>query len=86
MTPNEMLDDAVLSSLRGLPACDVSRARAERLRTRCHKELAAQEPSRHSSARDSEARWHRGVFVVAGAWCVLYLWATIYDAVGVYVF
>ena len=86
MKPNVMPDDPVLSALRSLHGCDVSRTRAERLRARCHEELAAQEPSGQPSARDSEVVWHRGVFVVAGAWCVLYLWAAIYNAVGVYVF
>jgi hypothetical protein len=86
MRTNDRPDDAVLSALRTLRSCDVNRARAERLRARCHRTLAAQESSGHPSARGSEPVWHRGVFVAAGAWCVLYLWATIYNAVGVYVF
>jgi hypothetical protein len=85
MRPKDVQEDPVLAALRELRTYDVSAARVERLRSRCHRGL-----KQHSSThvpRGSEAGvWARAVRVLAGAWCALYVFETIRQAAAVYGF
>lgn len=85
MRPNDIQGDAVLATLRELRTYDVSPARTQRLRTRCHSGLTMLDSSRHLP-RSSEAGVWRAGCVFAGAWCVLYLFETLRQAAAVYGF
>jgi hypothetical protein len=86
MTPNDLQEDPVLATLRELRPHDVRRARAERLRTRCHTGLRASppEPPRQVAQFGGTHAWPQAVRVVAGAWCLIYVLETIRRAAAVY--
>ena len=85
MTSNGMPEDPVLAMLGELRACDVDAARARRLRRRCHRVLEGQRtPMRRP--RKHEARAWRLVHLVAGVWCLLYLFLIFRRAADVYRF
>jgi hypothetical protein len=80
VTPRDFSDDPVLATLRVLGDGDVSTARAERLRTRCHAALAAERRRVEVEVRGSV--WRRRVFpAVAGAWSAVYVFETLRRAV-----
>ena len=85
MRPNDIQGDAVLATLRELRTYDVIPARAQRLRTRCHSGLMRQDSSRHLPRSREAGVWRAGR-VLAGAWCVLYLFETLRRAAAVYGF
>ena len=85
MRPNDIQADAVLAALRELRTYDVSAVRAQRLRTRCHRGLTMPDSYRYLP-RSSEAGVWRAGRVLAGAWCVLYLFETLRRAAAVYGF
>jgi len=85
MRPNDSPGDAVLATLRELPTCDVRAARARQLRARCHRVLEMRDASSHVP-RGGETRAWRAGGVVAGAWCVLYLFEVLRRAASVYGF
>jgi hypothetical protein len=83
MDSNHIPDDPILDALRDLRRYDVSSARAQRLRDRCHRTLQAQRAS--PAQADVEARRpRRAVWMLAAAWCCVYLLETIRRAVSVY--
>jgi hypothetical protein len=86
MRPNETGEDPVLAALRELRPCDVSAARARRLRSRCHRGLERQHAVKRAPRSGSADVWRRSVRVFAGAWCVIYLLETIRRAAAVYGF
>jgi hypothetical protein len=86
MRPNDSQRDPVLAILADLPVYDVSPARAQRLRTRCHRCLEPPDTSSHATwAKEADAG-RRAVSVLAGGWCVVYLLETIRRAAVVYGF
>jgi hypothetical protein len=86
MRPNDIQGDAVLATLlRELRTYDVSSARAQRLRTRCHSGLTMQHSSSHLPRSREAGAWRAGR-VIAGAWCVVYLFETLRRAAAVYGF
>lgn len=86
MMPNDMPDDRVLAALRELRAYDVSPARAQRLRTRCHRRLGTQDLPTHVPRNRHAGIWPRTMTILAAAWCVVYLAETIRRAAAVYGF
>ena len=84
MRPNEIQGDEVLATLRELRTYDVSSARKQRLRTRCHSGLTMQDSRQLPRSREAGV-WRAGR-VLAGAWCVLYLFETLRRAAAVYGF
>jgi hypothetical protein len=78
-------DDLASAGLRLLPPEDVSAARVQRLRERCHRELrkrTAAEPA-HGSA----VVWRRMIGpALIGAWGAIYLVATFRSAAALYGF
>ena len=85
MRPNDVQGDAVFARLRELRPYDVSSARAQRLRSRCHSGLTMQDSSTQVP-RSTEAGVWRAGRVLAGAWCALYLFETLRRAAAVYGF
>ena len=85
MNATDYDEDPVLRTLRELRRIDVSPSRAERLRARCHRRLEAQDPGGQVSHSDARG-WRQVVGILAGAWCVLYLFETIQRAAAVYWF
>ena len=85
MSPNDIQGDAVLATLRELRPYDVSPARAQRLRTRCHSGLTMQDSSSHLTPSSGAGVWRAGR-VLAGAWCVVYLFETLRRAAAAYGF
>lgn len=86
MSPNDIQPDPVLAALRELRTYDVSAARVQRLRTRCHADLESRNSSGHVRRSSGEDLWRRALPVLAGAWCVLYLVETIRRAAAAYGF
>ncbi len=86
MRPNDISDDRVLAALRQLRAYDVSAARAERLRTRCHRRLGTQAASAPVPRSREAGVWPRTMSGLAGAWCVVYFLETIRRVAAVYGF
>ena len=84
MRPNSNQDD-VVELLRELRLHDVSPSRARRLRARCHDVLKARTSSGHVSDRTADV-WPRAIRILAGAWCVLYVFETIRFAAAFYGF
>jgi hypothetical protein len=76
MNPDEIEDDWALAALRALPTCDVSSARARRLRADCHRLLTRHATSHHAPARDENRAWQPALRVLAGVWSVAYLLET----------
>jgi hypothetical protein len=76
-------DDPVLAALHELHACDVSAARAQRLRARCQTYLKTQGVSRHLPLTSRAGVW-RALRALAAAWCVVYLVETLRRAAAVY--
>lgn len=74
------MDDA----LRELRRYDISAARAQRLRERCHRALQAQHGSSPDPRAGTTHRPQRAVRVLVGAWCSVYLFETIRRVVAVY--
>ena len=82
MNAHDVHSDPVLGALRGLRTYDVTPARAQRLRRRCHAGLRRQ---RASTTRGSDAgAWRWVMRILAGAWCVVYVLETIRRAAAVY--
>ena len=86
MSPEAIREDPLLAALRELPSRDLSPARAERLRARCHSALKAQNVASQAPLSRHGQRWRRGVRLLAGAWCIVYLFETIRRAAAVYGF
>jgi hypothetical protein len=82
MTSNDLHQDPVLAAMGELRTYDVSPALADRLRTRCHRELA----SRDASNRAAAGVWTRVAATLACAWSVVYLFETIRRAAVVFGF
>jgi len=74
----------MLDALRDLRRHDVSSARAQRLRERCHRSLRQQHASTAGRRERETHRVNRAVRLVAGAWCCVYLFETIRRAMTVY--
>jgi hypothetical protein len=85
MRPNDIQGDAVLATLGELRTYDVGAARAQRLRTRCHRALAMQVSSRDMPRSREAGGWRTGR-VLAGVWCVLYVFEILRLAAAVYGF
>lgn len=85
MSPNDIQGDPVLAILRELRTYDVSPSRAQRLRIRCHGGLTMQDSSSHLTPSSGAGVWRAGR-VLAGAWCVVYLFETLRRAAAVYGF
>jgi len=86
MNPDEIRDDRALAALRALPACDVSPARARRLRADCHRLLTRRATSAHGPASGEDGAWHPALPVLAGVWSVVYLLETFRLVLVVYGF
>jgi hypothetical protein len=74
------MDDA----LRNLRRYDVSAARAELLRARCHRALQGPRAPASTGRDAGTRRPRRAVRILAAAWCGVYLFETIRRAVSVY--
>jgi len=85
MKPKGVGEDPVLDALRELRTYDVSPARVERLRSRCHRGLR-QHASRHLPQSDEASVWPRAARVLAGAWSAVYVFETLRRAAAVYGF
>jgi hypothetical protein len=85
MRSDDIQGDAVLATLRELSTYDVPAHRAQRLRTRCHHHLALQHSSRNLPRSREAGGWRTGR-VLAGVWCVLYVFEILRFAAAVYGF
>ena len=87
MTPDDLQDDPVFEALGELRVHDISRARAHRLRTRCHAALEHQTFPRPPQSTPESGAWSGTVAAsVAGVWCVAYLFAILRGAAAIYGF
>ena len=76
-------DDLGSAGLRLLPPEDVSAARAQRLRERCHRELRKRTATGPAPA--SAVVWRRMIGpALIGAWGAIYLIVTLRSAAGLY--
>jgi len=87
MTSNAIDNDPVFGAIAALRMRDVSRARADRLRGRCHAVFESQRRSRARTGMLSQVSFRRVVApAVAGVWCIVYLVEIIRRAAEVYGF
>jgi hypothetical protein len=86
MSSKDVQEDPVLAALRELRTCDVSPARAQRLRSRCHRGLTLRQASRHLLRRSEAGVWRRAMRVFAGSWCAAYVFEILRRAAAVYGF
>ena len=87
MTSDEIDNDPVFGAIATLRMRDVSRARADRLRGRCHVVFESQRRSRACAGTLSQMSFRRVVApAVAGVWCIVYLAEIIRRAAEVYGF
>ena len=86
MNPNGKDEDPALDLLTELRAIDVGRARAERLRARCHRVLEAANASSTVSRTHELQRWPRVVSLLVWTWCVVYVVLAIQQVAAVYGF
>jgi hypothetical protein len=86
MTSDEIDNDPVFGAIATLRMRDVSRARADRLRGRCHAVFESQRRSRARSGTLSQVSFRRVVAPAAGVWCIVYLVEIIRRAAEVYGF
>ena len=86
MTIDHEPDTDVMTALADLRRCDVSPARARRLRRRCHITLQGAAPPATRSRRpmDTATLRRAAVPVLAAAWCVAYVAAIIRYTVAVH--
>jgi hypothetical protein len=82
MNRKDTHQDPLFAAIPELRTYDVTPARAQRLRERCHRGLRLQHAARVH--RLEPTVWPRIVRIVAGAWCVLYVLETIRRAAAVY--
>jgi hypothetical protein len=83
MTFDDAQNDQCLDAVAELRTYDVSRRRADRLRTRCH--AALQRPPRRTAPAGGVFRRIIGP-ALAGAWCLAYLAEIIRRAAAIYGF
>ena len=78
---SKAMDDATLRALRRLPVIEPDRARAERVRHRCHALIAEGAASEEASARFG------GLMepVLAAVLCISYLFAVFQDLLRLYI-
>ena len=87
MTSDEIDNDPVFGAIATLRMRDVSGARADRLRGRCHAVFESQRRRRARADTFSRVSFRRVVApVVAGVWCFVYLVEIIRHAAEVYGF
>ena len=85
MTSDDVRDDPVLAALSRLPAQDVDRRHAHRLRARCRAALAARTRAADEAATADSAPWR----LIAGSallatWCVVYVIEIVRHAMAIY--
>ncbi|OFW05057.1 MAG: hypothetical protein A3H96_06000 [Acidobacteria bacterium RIFCSPLOWO2_02_FULL_67_36] len=76
-----MTGDPLLRRLERLPPAGPDAARAERVRTRCHKALARQAAQRPSRP---PAKWRRWEPALIGGLCLAYLTEVLHEALHLY--
>jgi hypothetical protein len=86
MNPSDTHDDPIMDALRELHRWDVSAVRARRLRERCHRSLAAQQPLTRGRQDRATTLSRRTLRVAVGAWCCVYLFETLRRAAAFYWF
>ena len=87
MTSDERSHDTVLAAVARLGTWDIDRARAERLRGRCHRALRSYEPRASSHAPVDRRLWRQVALpIFAGAWSAIYLFEIIRRAAAIYGF
>jgi hypothetical protein len=85
MMDDDLFDDPVLGALGELRVLDVGRARADRLRMRCH--AALRSGASRARPRREAGPWRRAVGGgLAASWCAIYLFETIRRAAAIYRF
>jgi hypothetical protein len=81
MRSSDVEKEALMTALGELRTYDVSAIRADRLRARCHRVLEM----RSAPACPSDGlSWPPVVRLLAGAWCIVYLFETIRRTAAVY--